>query len=230
MATGTITKSTTYLSTLKARIALDVRHPRHHGVKMQAHHILSAEGAKLSNMGRKLVGFGYDINDPKNLAFLPCTLQGACHLGIQPHRGNHAAPIDGDVQDAFDDDDGHPRDYHKMVAYKIRNLEYKIDKRCTGSDGDKDKQAIMALMNELSHELLLLIYGKPSKARLTKIADSFLLGNHIGCSGADGVGSHSISRPCPVGRNHRQRQREGQAVESITFELTDGRYVPRPGK
>jgi hypothetical protein len=114
-------------------------------------------------------------------------------LGVQPHRGNHTATSDGDAQDAFDDDDLHPRDYHQMVAYKIRNLEYKIDKRCTGSNGDKGKEAIMSVMNELSQDILLLIYGKPNKARLTKIADSFLLGNHIGCSGADSVGSRSAS-------------------------------------
>jgi hypothetical protein len=230
MTTGTITKTKTYLATLKARIAPDVRHPRHHGVKMQAHHIVSAEGAKISNMGRKLVGFGYDINVAKNLAFLPCTLQGACYLGIQPHRGNHTALSDGDIQDEFDDDKGHPDNYHDMVAHKIENLEHKIDKKCTGSDGDKDREAVTALMNELSHDILLLIYGKPNKARLTKIADSFVPGNHIGCSGADSVGSHSASRPCPVDRNHHQRQRQGQAVENITYELKDGRYVPRPGK
>jgi len=230
MATGTITKSTTYLTTLKARIAPDIRHPRHYGVKMQAHHILSAEGAKISNMGRKLVGFGYDINTTKNLAFLPCTLQGACHLGIQPHRGNHTAPSDRDLQDEFDDDNAHPEGYHRKVARMIQDLEGKIDKKCTGSNGDKDKEAILALMNELSRDMLLLIYGKPNKARLTKIADSFLLGNHIGCSGADSVGSHSVSRPCPVNRNHRQRQRQGQSVENITVELRDGHYVPRPGK
>jgi len=230
MATGTITKTKTYLATLKTRIAPDVRHPRHHGVKMQAHHILSAEGAKLSNMGRKLVGFGYDINGAKNLAFLPCTLQGACYLGIQPHRGNHAAPSDGDAQDAFDDDNAHPESYHRIVAREIRRLEVKIDKKCTGHDGNKDRDAVTAIMNNLSQEILMLIYGKPNRARLTKIADSFLLGNHVGCSGADSVGSHSASTPCPVSRNHHQRQRPGQTVENITFELEDGRYVPRPGK
>lgn len=230
MATGTITKSTTYLSTLKARVALDFGHPRHHGVKMQAHHILSCDGAKLSNIWRKLVGFGYDINDPKNLAFLPCTLQGACHLGIQPHRGNHTASVDGGVQDECDHDDAHPESYHDLIALKIRNLEHKIDKKCTGRGSDKAEEAIMALMNELSREVLLMIYARPSTARLTKVADSFLLGNRIGCSGADSVGSHSVSRPCPVGRNHHQRQRPGQAIENITFEIRDGRYVPRPGK
>ncbi|RQP24214.1 AHH domain-containing protein [Piscinibacter terrae] len=230
MATGTITKTTTYLSTLKTRIAPDVRHPRHHGVKMQAHHILSAEGAKLSQLGRKLVGFGYDINVAKNLAFLPCTLQGACYLGIQPHRGNHTALSDGEAQDEFDDDDAHPRDYHALVARAIKRLEVKIDKKCTGRDGDKDKDAVMSIMNDLSQEILMLIYGKPNRARLTKVADSFLLGNTIGCSGADSVGSHSASRPCPVHRNHYQRQRVGQTVENITFELKDGRYVPRPGR
>jgi hypothetical protein len=227
MATGTITKTTTYLSALKTRIAPDVRHPRHHGVKMQAHHILSAEGAKLSNMGRKLVGFGYDINVAKNLAFLPCTLQGACYLGIQPHRGNHTAPSD---QDEFDDDSAHSEGYHDLVARSIRRLEVKIDKKCTGRDGDKDKEAVMSIMNDLSQEILLLIYGKPNRARLTKVADSFLLGNHIGCSGADSVGSHSASRSCPVQRNHLRQQRAGQDVENITFELKDGRYVPKPGK
>ena len=104
MTAGTIAKSKTYLTTMKVRIAPDALHPRHRGVKMQAHHILSGEGAKLSQMGRKLVGFGYDINTPKNLAFLPCTLQGACYLGIQPHRGNHTAPSDGADEDDADDD------------------------------------------------------------------------------------------------------------------------------
>ena len=91
---GNTSKNSAYLRRIKAAIEHDKSHPRHNGVLMQAHHIISAEGMKRSRMDKKIEKFGYDINELPNLSFIPCTLQGACYLGVQPHRGNHTAMVD----------------------------------------------------------------------------------------------------------------------------------------
>jgi hypothetical protein len=78
---GNSAKDTQYLKRITEHIATDKTHPRHQGVKMQAHHIISGEGIKRSGLGKKLKEFGYNINLLPNLVFIPCTLQGACYLG-----------------------------------------------------------------------------------------------------------------------------------------------------
>ena len=120
---GNTSKNSAYLRNIKNAIEDDKSHPRHNGVLMQAHHIISAKGMSLSNLAKKIEKFGYDINELPNLSFIPCTLQGACHLGVQPHRGNHTARVD---QDDYDDD-LEVRDYHKMVAKKIKELMHLDD-------------------------------------------------------------------------------------------------------
>lgn len=222
---GNDSKNSTYLATMLRRTEPDKSHPRHKGIKMQAHHILSAEGVKQSRMGPKLVGFGYDINEAKNLVFLPCTLQGACHLGVQPHRGNHSAGSDV-VDDRSYDDDDHPPSYHELVARLLMHLETSIDRRC-GGNSDRDAHKVQEMVNDLGQRVLMMIYGQPNRARLTRIADSFKVGHSVGCAGVDNVGRHQ-RQACPVGRNHFGRQGSAQQRENITFEAS--RYVPRPGK
>ena len=64
-------------------------HPVKNNIHMQAHHIISEEGVNKSGTGNTLKTRGYDINEINNLVFLPSTPAGACHLGLQLHRGDH---------------------------------------------------------------------------------------------------------------------------------------------
>ncbi|MDO9006087.1 MAG: AHH domain-containing protein [Aquabacterium sp.] len=223
---GNTSKDSQYLKLMNGLIKADGKHPKHKGVKMQAHHILSADGVKLSGLASKLEDFGYDINLKENLAFLPCTLQGACHLGVQPHRGNHTAISDREESD-YDDDD-HPRSYHLMVAKKVEMLKLPVDKACTGSD-DPARSQVKHKMDVLSKSVLGMICRTPNLARLTKIADHFSIGNHVGCSGADAVKDHRESTKCPTGRNHLERQGPGQRKEKISY-ASIGLYGAAPGK
>lgn len=233
--TGNVSKSSTYLAVLKTRVELDRGHPLHHGIKMQAHHIISADGVQKSSLGPKLIKLGYDINALKNLIFLPSTLQGACHLGVQPHRGNHSAISDPsptakstgrDDGDAYDDDD-HPVGYHKLIARRLLDLSPSLDRECQGKSNVGN--FAQEKLDELSKDIALLIYGHPSRARLTGIADSFVLGHSTGCAGVDSVPKHSTSTKCPVSRNHHAKQGPSQNAENIRFGANE-RYMPRPGK
>ena len=233
--TGNVSKSSTYLAVLKTRVELDRGHPLHHGIKMQAHHIISADGVKQSGMGTKLVKLGYDINVLKNLIFLPSTLQGACHLGVQPHRGNHSAPSElgpkaqmsrGDEGDSYDDDD-HPDSYHDLIKMRLLDLRMFLDRECEGKSATGT--VVQDKLDQLSKDIALLIYGHPSRARLTNVADSFLLGHSVGCGGADSIPKHAKSTKCPVSRNHQEKQGPSQRSENIRFSANE-RYIPRPGK
>lgn len=226
MLLGNTSKDSQYLKLMNGLVKSNSKHPKHKGVKMQAHHILSADGVKLSGLGSKLEGFGYNINLEKNLAFLPCTLQGACHLGVQPHRGNHTAI--SDLEETDYDDDDHPRSYHLMVAKKIEALKLPVDKACTGSDDPARKQ-IKDKMDVLSKSILGMICKTPNLARLTKVADHFSIGNRVGCSGVDSIRDHGDSKQCPTERNHLNRQGPGQRKEGISY-VSIGLYGAEPGK
>src|SRR5262249_37789240 len=117
--------------------------------------------------------------------------------------------------------------YHKLVAQRVKGLEASIDRQCKG--GLNDALIVQEKLDDLSQTILMMIYGRPSMARLTRIADSFALGQSVGCSGADSVGDHDGSRTCPVSRDHHGKQGPRQSKESIAFKATTP-YVPRPGK
>lgn len=229
---GNTSKDSQYLRMMNGRITAMPSHPKHKGIKMQAHHILSADGIKLSGLGGKLEEFGYDINVAPNLAFLPCTLQGACHLGIQPHRGNHTAISDRpprmDSEEADYDDDEHPRSYHRMIAKKVEMLKLPIDKACTGND-DPARGQVKSKMDRLSKDVLLMICNTPNLARLTEVADHFARGNPVGCGGVDSITDHRELHRCPTGRDHNGRQGPGQRKEQITYSAL-GVYMPKPGE
>jgi hypothetical protein len=214
---GRTTKDSAYLDRITRAIADDSKHPRHQGVAMQAHHVISATGMHRSKLSDKIRKFGYDINLLENLVFLPSTLQGACHLGVQPHRGNHTAIVE---RDSYDDDD-HPMDYHDMVAARIRRLELGLTKDCPGyMGGAKEVEArhkVKRQLDELSQEILVDIQKKPRKAPLTKISMFFQTGNPIGCAGTDSTIGHSADHVCSVERDHEKRQGPGQRSESITY-------------
>lgn len=218
---GRTTKDSAYLDRITRAIADDSKHPRHQGVAMQAHHVISATGMHRSKLADKVRKFGYDINLLENLVFLPSTLQGACHLSVQPHRGNHTALVE---RDGYDDDD-HPMDYHDMVAARIRRLELGLTKDCPGyMGGAKELEArhhVTTQLNVLSTQILRLIRHSPTQAPLTQVAVHFHPGNPVGCSGADSTRSHRADHHCEVERNHRKRQAPGQKAESITYSRTE---------
>lgn len=229
---GNTSKDSQYLRMMNGRIKAMASHPKHMGIRMQAHHILSADGIKLSGLGGKLEEFGYDINLAPNLVFLPCTLQGACHLGIQPHRGNHTAISDKPPRLASEeedyDDDEHPRSYHRMIAKKVEMLKLPIDKACAGND-DPARGQVKSKMDRLSKDVLLMICNAPNLARLTEVADHFTKGNLVGCGGVDSVSDHRGKHNCPTNRNHKGRQGSGQRQEHISYSFL-GIYLPKPGE
>ncbi len=221
---GNTSKNSAYLRNIKNAIEHNKNHPRHNGVLMQAHHIISAEGMKRSGLAKKIEKFGYDINDLQNLSFIPCTLQGGCHLGVQPHRGNHTALVD---QEDYDDDN-EPGDYHDMVARRIQRLNLPLHKECPGTDANK-REKINSELSALSKTILTLIQKKPEEAPLTNIAKYFTSGNYIGCGGADSVQRNKGVTSCPVERNHEGRQAAGQKVENIIFK-SNGKFKLKPGE
>jgi len=221
---GNTSKNSAYLRNIKNAIEHDKSHPRHNGVLMQAHHIISAEGMKLSGLAKKIEKFGYDINELPNLSFIPCTLQGACHLGVQPHRGNHTALVD---QDDYDDD-LEPLNYHKMITKKIQDLNLPLDKDCPGTDTHKRKKVISQL-NALSENILGLIQKNPGRAPLTDIARHFSPSNLVGCGSVDSVRLNKGLSQCSVERNHLNRQAASQKIENITYK-SDGKYTLKLGR
>ncbi len=55
-------------------------HPRHHGITMQAHHLLSKSGVGDTGLAEDLKHLGYDIDHHNNIVLIPSTLPSACHL------------------------------------------------------------------------------------------------------------------------------------------------------
>lgn len=221
---GNVLKSKNYLADLSKKIAGQNKHPRHLGVKMQAHHVISAEAMKNSGLGEKIAKMGYNINHTKNLVFIPCTLQGACYLGIQPHRGNHTAVADPDAYD----EDNEPDSYHRMVERKISALALPLSRECEGDDQVRHLK-VLSQLNGLSNEIVEMIQETPTRAPLTSVARYFAPDSKIGCGGVDSVTSHPRTIHCAVERNHAGRQGPGQAKEEIKF-VKEGRYKLGTGK
>ena len=220
---GNVLKGDKYLAALIRVIRHLPNHPRHHGVQMQAHHIISEKGVSLSGRGKKLVQIGYDINDLPNLVFIPCTLQGACHLGVQVHRGNHTAPVD---QNKSDRDGDKSLNYHDMVRTQILDLALPLAKSCTNTSAAN----AVTEVNKVGKRILRWIQDSPGKAPLTAAAKAFQPGSPVGCGGVDAVGSLKGSvTPCPKERNHFRRQGRGQSPENITYQ-SDKPYRLAPGR
>ena len=216
---GTLEKKG-YLTAINKAIDLDPfklgTHPKHKGVKMQAHHVISAKGIKISGLGKKLVGAGYNINTLNNLVFIPSTLQGACHLGVQPHRSDHTA-----LSTTEKDHDNHLLSYHKIVAKRIRELKRKLARACQG-DNPRKSNAIIRKMGKIGLEILDGIQNTPASVPLTKVAAHFMPGKHGGCGGKDSIKSlrrfsNAAYPKCPVGRDHFHNQGPGQAEEDIAY-------------
>lgn len=153
----------------------DPSHPINHGFKMQVHHLLSKAGVEKTGKGPKLKSYGYEINLPGNLVALPCTLEGACHLQVQLHRGDHTAVIDTN-----DNDGEHPKTYHKFVKKLVKDAYMTISKRCE----NQDNPGIQRYMDY--HSLLILREIRSFELPLTDVAKAFKRGG-VGCLGATTV-------------------------------------------
>lgn len=219
---GNSSKDSKYLNRIKAVIEGDHHHPRNNGVRMQAHHIISAEGMKRSQLGKKIEKFGYDINLLPNLVFIPCTLQGACHLNVQLHRGNHTAN-----QDSYDDD-SEPTDYHDMVAEKIKDLRLPLHKECIGSKIENSEKIISDL-NKLSKWILKLIQNNPGEAPLTRISKNFSRNILQGCGSVDSIKKYNDKKICSVSRDHFNKNAKEQISEKINFKKINN-YILKIGK
>jgi len=205
--TGNVAKDSKYLRTIKNNTK-DDNHPRHNGITMQAHHIISAKGVELSGLGSKIEKLGYDINCLENLAFLPSTLQGACHLHIQLHRGNHTTP---------DADGNHPNGYHFLIKDRLKDLKPLIDKECPG-EKNSNRQKILDELNKVSARILRRIEKMPGKAPLTDIYQNFTSGNPLGCCNVDSIPlARDMPTPCSIDRNHANAHNPMQADEGITY-------------
>jgi hypothetical protein len=208
-----------YLTTIQNNTTklLKPNHPRHKGVTMQAHHILSKDGVKRSGLGDKLEKFGYDINNLKNLAFIPSTLQGACHLGVQPHRGNHSAEFEED------DETMHPKTYHQFVEHLLKNNKQFIEGNCS-----ENRAEVYKKMNDLSKYVLGCIQNRTVK--LTSVAEHFDPTSATGCAGLDNIPGFKAAN-CPMGRNHhKDRPNLKQASEGISFPKSKTPYTLKPGE
>ena len=209
---GNTAKDTQYLTTLQARTT-DPGHPRNMGVTMQAHHVISAKSVALAKMNDRLEDFGYNINAAENLVFIPSTLQGACLLQVQPHRGNHSAT------DAPDVDGNRDPAYHARVREQLDLILPILEKQCC-KPGVNMLQETREKLNKLSNMFIKKIQRKPSEAKLTKLYANFQPGNLKGCGGAKDSVNDPSKPVCPVHRNHTGKRAPGQADENITFICT----------
>lgn len=139
---GTTKKSDyEYLTTLK-KLTESSAHPRNQGVTMQAHHVISAKSVVLAGLKDRLEDFGYDINVANNLVFIPSTLQGACLLQVQPHRGDHSAVDAADIDGNRDDT------YHEKVRDRLKKVLPKLEREC-GKPGVDMKKFVHLKLDEL---------------------------------------------------------------------------------
>jgi len=201
---GNVKKDTSYLKKIKDKTNFK-GHPRHKGIPMQAHHLISAKGVDLSKLGGLLEKLGYNINTIKNLVFLPSTLPGACHLSIQPHRGDHKTT-------AYDDESAHTGSYHEFVARLVVGIEAKLEELCPGTPR-YSTQKVSGFMNDISKKILRRIETTPAQVPLTSIAKYFApesgIGSEsdIGCGGLQNIPKPSVVMiSCPKKRDHENYQ------------------------
>ncbi|ANP78156.1 hypothetical protein A134_17385 [Vibrio crassostreae 9CS106] len=191
----------------------DPNHPVNSGFKMQVHHLLSTKGINDTGVGAKLKAYGYDINLPGNLIALPCTLEGACHLQVQLHRGNHPSALDTN-----DDDDEHPKTYHNRITQLIEKAYATISKRCE----KQDNPGVQRYMDY--HSLLILRKISSFQVPLTKVSKAFKPGG-VGCLGSSSVPelkSKLIDKPKECQCNGRNHDKFG-SFKQIPYRLERGK-------
>ena len=212
-----------YLKALQEETT-DPSHPRNRGVTMQAHHLISAKAVSMGKFNDRLEDFGYEINVVKNLVFIPSTLQGACLLRVQPHRGNHTA------RDAPDIDGNREPSYHEKILAELRTLMPRLEREC-GKPGVNMKSFTHEKLDGLSRIVANRIQNKPSEAKLTKLFENFQPNNPKGCGGAKASVNDPSKPKCPIGRNHTGKSAPGQDDEGITYSCSCANpYKLEPGK
>lgn len=170
---------------------------------MQAHHLVSAKGVQLASIGNDLKQLGYDINVLENLVLLPYTLQAACHMRVQVHRGDHK-----------DTDKEHPFTYHERVKRELAVLKKTIDdcRGCSNSTmAEANRKRLQAEVNQKSKKMLVLI--AKYKIKLSRISKDFDEGEQ-GCKGRSSLGEKPQDT-CPHDRNHND-----DAVAGFTTQIS----------
>lgn len=187
-------------------------HPIFKGIMMAAHHIISIEGMKLSTLGDEIEFKGYDINRPLNLVFLPYELAGACHLGVQVHRGNHDKIIMN-------------RTYHQTVRDLLWDMEETI-LDCEKTPRKTLKKLIETL-NNISLDIVDMIVDYD--VHLTDIAVAFDPKiSKVGCSNASKVGDHRDNKGqlCSHNRDHYSLK----TPKGHLIDIQKENYKLEPGK
>lgn len=196
---GADQKDTRYRRRLEHNVRNMADHPIHHGITMQAHHLISQEGIRNSELGDELKHRGYDMNVIENLVFLPSELMGACHLGVQLHRGDHTkvSKFTG-------------RSYHNEVKNQILVIETRIS-TCKSTPKQTQKYVCNA-MDEKSEYMLDLIAD--FKMPLTHIDEAFDLDEPLGCGNQHTLADHrAYATTCRHQRNHGgHRDPKGNAI------------------
>lgn len=154
---------------MKKAIADEKKHPKKFGMRMQVHHLISKHSITLisTNIKNALDDKGYDIDDLGNLVSLPNDFQGACHLAVQIHRGDH--------KKAKKNLDGHDETYHVSV----KDL---LDKKFRKGLNDYcDTRSLQKEMNRQSTKILRKINSFKWSLTNKNISDSFLKDALTGC-------------------------------------------------
>lgn len=186
-------KNKTYAKDLRAAIEDNKDHPLFHGIIMQAHHLISSKGAKNCGFKQTIIDLNYDINTIMNLVFLPSTLEGACHLGVQVHRGDHKQVLP----------DG--KNYHDYVSTLIGSIQHKIND-CKNNKGKE--YPIQDYMNDISLDLLRKV--AKFQLPLSFVHKNFKKKSLIGCCNFKKIGdvrkamknNGSEDNHCNLNRNH----------------------------
>ncbi|ATD08778.1 AHH domain-containing protein [Pseudoalteromonas piscicida] len=229
MPKGNVNKSNSdYRGALLKVVENDLEHPINNGIHMEAHHLISNESIKQAKMQSFLVDAGYDINHLSNLAFLPATLPGACHLNVQVHRGNHFGTLS---EQDNDDDAVHPVYYHDVVRKMLIELKIKKLNDC-GGEPEKVEKKLRKCMAQLSEDILEEIeyFTLP----LSPIMKAFHPLSKVGCGNCINVKEHQEdSSNCDVSdRDHsgetHPKFKSGKFLKTI--DIAKVKYNLRIGK
>jgi hypothetical protein len=178
-------------------------HPYNLGVSMQAHHLVSKNGCKLSDYKEELEKLGYEIDDIDNLVLIPNEPFDACHMEVQVHRSNHSVGSNISSILSKDDihDDDHPMSYHEIVSNMIKGKSGLFKQVCeSDKDSNKKKEKIQKEINKLSKKILSHINS--FELLLTSAAENFQTESKIGCSNFNNIKKNRELEKCISKRNH----------------------------
>ncbi|PQJ55978.1 hypothetical protein BTO01_22250 [Vibrio jasicida] len=160
-------------------------HPFCHGIQMDTHHLISEKAIAgcESDLQEILIDKGYDINSLDNLVGIPATFRGACHLGVQVHRGDHKFS-----KNQFEEIKNF--NYHREVKKLIVASKEEILQCNWTTEKVQGKRHIHEkIMDPISQEILddIIDFSLP----LTSIHSNFNRKNkpYVGCGQAEKVGS-----------------------------------------